>query len=115
QAGAGVVVTKHLDIAAKRDRAEFPARSSTIPPAEQLRAKADREHLDTHSVPARNQVMPSLVNKDEDGQDHQKRDNVGQTVVKKVYHRKLVCAVARAEVRESENPAANSRAAVSKL
>ena len=67
--GADIGVAKHLDVPAKRDRAEFPARPGLVPPPEQLRAKADRENFDPDSIPARNQVVPEFVNKHEHGEN----------------------------------------------
>ena len=69
QARAGVAVAEHLDIAAERDRAELPARPGAVPPAEQLRPEADRKDFDPHPVPARDQVMAELVDKNEHGQN----------------------------------------------
>src|ERR1700730_6692331 len=79
QAGAGIGVAEHLDVAAERDRAELPAGAGPVPPAEQLRPEADREDLDLDPVAARDQIMAELVNKDEDRQHQQKKADVTNT------------------------------------
>ncbi len=83
QAGAGVGVAEHLDVAAERDRAEFPAGAGAVPPAEQFRAEADREDFDPDPVAARDQVMAELVNKDEDRQHQEKNADVVNPAVQK--------------------------------
>ena len=83
QAGAGIGVAEHLDVAAERDRAELPTGPGAVPPTEQFRAEADREDLDPHPVAARDHVMAELVNKDEDRQHHQENANVINPAVKK--------------------------------
>src|SRR5207245_1063614 len=83
QAGAGVGVAEHLDVAAKRDRAELPTGPGPIPPAEQFRAEADREDFDPDAVAARDQIMAELVNKDEDRQHHQENANIVNPAVQK--------------------------------
>jgi hypothetical protein len=67
--GARIRVAKHLDVSAKRDGAEFPPRAGLVPPSEQLGAEADRKNFDPNSIPARDQVVPKLVDKDEHGQN----------------------------------------------
>src|SRR6185437_12860025 len=65
----GIGIAEHFHIAAERHQAEFPARAGAVVPAENLRAEADREHLDAHAVPARDEVVAELVH------EHQHRQN----------------------------------------
>src|SRR5271165_773144 len=121
QARAGIVVTEHLYVAAERDRAEFPAGSGAIPPAEQLRSEADRKHFDAHPVPARNYVVAELVDKHEHREnDHEPQRGIKQTMelgqpLEEFDHDKSVRAVNGVELRRLENLAAVSRAVLSKL
>src|SRR6202030_1404615 len=90
QQRAAVAVAEHLDVAAQRDGAEFPARPGAIPPAEQLRAEADRKDLDPYPVPPRDPVMTKLVHEDQHGQDDEKRDDVIEPVVQETDHFKSI-------------------------
>ena len=86
QARTRIAVTEHLDVAAKRDGAEFPAGSGAIMPAEQLGAKADRKHVDPHTVSSGNVKMPKLVHENEHRKHKQERDDVAQPVMDKRDH-----------------------------
>ena len=69
--GAGrIVVAQELHIATQRDGRHFPARAPAVGPADKLGAKADREDLGVDAKPARDPVMPELVNEHEQG-EHQ--------------------------------------------
>ncbi len=83
--GSGIGVAEHLDVAAQRHGAEFPARADAVGPAENLRAKADREDFDAHAVPPRHQVMTELVNEDEHRQHDQERHDVAEAAGKKAH------------------------------
>ncbi len=113
QAGTRIAVAEHLDVAAEWDRAEFPAGSGTVVPAEQFGSEADREDVDAHPVAPGDKVMAELVDKDEDGQNEQKRDDIGQPAVHKCNHRKPTGAWARAAALWPDRWAATSRAVLS--
>src|SRR5260221_170126 len=75
-------VAIHLAVAAKRYRAQLPARPGAVVPAKDLGAEADREDLDAHAIAARDQVMPELVHEDQHGEDDKKWDDVAQSAGK---------------------------------
>src|SRR5579875_2827194 len=80
-----VGVAEHLDVAAERDRAHFPAGADPVGPAEQLRPEADREGLDPDLVPARHQVMAQFVDEDEHRQDDEERHHIAEATSQKTH------------------------------
>ena len=73
----GIRIAEHLDVAAKRDRADLPAGTGPVGTAEQFGTEADREGFDPHPVAPRYPVVPQLVNEHEHGQHDQERNDVG--------------------------------------
>src|SRR5690606_14063995 len=70
----GIVVAEEFDVAAQRNCREFPTRVVLVGEAENLRTEADGEHQHAHAAPARDQEVPKLVEKHDDGEDEQERD-----------------------------------------
>src|SRR5262249_5896290 len=67
---------EHLDVAAKRNGGEAPARPMLVVPAEQLGPEADGKRLDSNARPPRHVVVAHFVDEDENRQNHQKWKNV---------------------------------------
>src|SRR6185437_16272378 len=119
EAGTRVAVAEHLDVAAQRNGAELPPRPGAVVPAEQLGSKADRKNLDPDPVASGNHVVPQLVHKHENRQDHEERDHGKQEVVgpavQERFHHSLYFVSFRlrpvnARPRAATMPAAISRA-----
>src|SRR6185437_9915673 len=58
-------VADELDVPAERQPRDFPARSLSVSPAEQLAPEADRENLRRYPQQTCDKIMPELVEEDE--------------------------------------------------
>ena len=98
-----------LDVSAKRQCANPPARAAGIHSGEQLRAEAERERVDFDAAPSADQIMPEFVDRDDQAQDHDERDDVpsepGQEVGDRMHSRHL----RRLQVELPHRPAAGGQ------
>ncbi len=78
-------LAEHLDVAAKRNGAELPARARPVVPAEEFRTEADGEDLDPDTATPRDVVVTEFVHEHEDGQDEQEWDNVIPQPAKQIH------------------------------
>ena len=69
-------IAEELDVAAERDPAHFPAGAGAVGPADNLPAEADRKYRHPDLAPARDQVVPELMDKHQAGQHDQKWQSV---------------------------------------
>src|SRR5262249_34848530 len=83
-------LAEHLHITAERERAELPARTEAISDAEQLGTKCDREDLDAYAAPSSDPEMAELMNKHDDGQQHEQADDIVRGADKQIQHAKLI-------------------------
>jgi hypothetical protein len=72
----GVFVAEEFHIATKWDRRNLPAGAVAIIEADNFGTKADREGERLDAAPAGDQKMSKFMEKNDDGQNEQKGDNV---------------------------------------
>jgi hypothetical protein len=68
-----VHVADELDVAAQRNRGEFPARTVAIVEAENFGPEADGKGLDADAAPAPDEIVAHLVDEHDDGQHEKER------------------------------------------
>ncbi len=71
-----IVVAEELDVAAKRNGGQLPARAVLVVEADDLRAEAEREDQHLDAAPARHQEMAEFVEKHDDGEHEQERHDI---------------------------------------
>src|SRR5690606_20484610 len=75
RSGGGILIAVELDIAAERDGAELPPGAVAVVEAGDLGTEADGEGGDADAAPAPGEIMPHLVDEDDQGQDDQERND----------------------------------------
>src|SRR5581483_1590402 len=71
------VVTKKFDVAAKRDRGDFPARAVPVVEADKFGAETYGKDEDPHTAQPGDQEMAKLMEEDHQAEDEQKRNEIG--------------------------------------
>src|SRR5271170_708559 len=65
-----------LDVSAKRQRADPPARAARINPRPQFRTEAKRECVDFDAAPSTDQIVPQLMDGDDKAQNQDEGNDV---------------------------------------
>src|SRR5215469_7292787 len=73
---AGILVAEELHIAAELNRGDLPARAVAIVEPGEFGTKADRKGQDPNTAQPRDQEMAELMEKYDQAEDEQKRDDV---------------------------------------
>ena len=74
-----VFVTEKLHIAAERQPADFPLRAVLVMPTGNGAPETNREYLNAHATATGSIKMAEFVKEHDNGQNKQKRHNIGQT------------------------------------